>query len=132
MIARRIVEDGSEKSASTHEVRLREARGLIDLQMYDGAYYLAGYAVECALKTCIAKGTRRHEFPEKQKVISSHTHDLWDLVKLAKLKEAHAVEIKKRCTFPKELGFHAIMVGGESLSHACSRHCASARGSRGQ
>ena len=36
-------------------IRLREARALARLGMNDGAYYLAGYAVECALKACIAK-----------------------------------------------------------------------------
>jgi len=36
---------------------------------FDGAYYLAGYAVECAIKACIAKGTRRYEFPDKRKVL---------------------------------------------------------------
>jgi HEPN domain-containing protein len=37
------------------KVRLKEATALLNLRMYDGAYYLAGYAVECALKACIAK-----------------------------------------------------------------------------
>jgi HEPN domain-containing protein len=46
-------------------VRLKEANVLLRLGLSDGAYYLAGYAVECALKACIAKGTRRYEFPDK-------------------------------------------------------------------
>jgi len=29
------------------KVRLKEARALLDFGLYDGAYYLAGYAVEC-------------------------------------------------------------------------------------
>jgi len=40
---------------------------LLRLGLFDGAYYLAGYAVECALKACIAKGTQRFEFPDKRK-----------------------------------------------------------------
>ena len=44
-------------------IRINEAKGLLSLGLHDGAYYLAGYAVECALKACIAKETKRHEFP---------------------------------------------------------------------
>jgi hypothetical protein len=56
-------------------VRLSEARALLKAELPDGAYYLAGYAVECALKACIAKETQRYEFPDKKRVNSSHTHD---------------------------------------------------------
>lgn len=38
-------------------IRLTEAKGLLALGLWDGAYYLAGYAVECALKAYIAKQT---------------------------------------------------------------------------
>jgi len=58
------------------ELRLKEARVLLAAELPDGAYYLSGYAVECALKACIAKRTREHDFPEKKLVIDSHTHDL--------------------------------------------------------
>jgi HEPN domain-containing protein len=47
-------------------IRLREAEALARLGMSDGAYYLAGYCVECALKACIAKATQRQEFPDKK------------------------------------------------------------------
>ena len=75
-------------------VRLQEARALLDLGLYDGAYYLAGYAVECALKACIAKDTRRHQFPDKKKVDSSHSHVLIDLIKVAGLKDQHGERVK--------------------------------------
>jgi len=39
------------------DVRIDEAVVLLDQGKYDGAYYLAGYAVECSLKACIAKLT---------------------------------------------------------------------------
>src|SRR5450755_5096604 len=68
-------------------VRLSEARALLKAGLPDGAYYLAGYAAECALKACIAKETRRYEFPEKKRVSASHTHDLADLVKVAELQD---------------------------------------------
>jgi hypothetical protein len=37
------------------KVRLKEATALLKLELFDGAFYLAGYAVECALKACVAK-----------------------------------------------------------------------------
>jgi HEPN domain-containing protein len=56
------------------KVRLKEAKALLDLGMPDGAYYLAGYAVECALKACLAKGTVKYEFPDKKRSASAvHT-----------------------------------------------------------
>jgi HEPN domain-containing protein len=58
------------------ELRLREAQALLAAGLPDGAYYLAGYAVECALKACIAKRTREHDFADKKLVNDSHTHDL--------------------------------------------------------
>lgn len=69
-------------------IRMNEAKGLLSLGLNDGAYYLAGYAVECALKACIAKETKRHEFPDKRRADSSHTHSLSDLVRYAKLESA--------------------------------------------
>jgi HEPN domain-containing protein len=66
-------------------IRLREARVLLRNGYYDGAYYLCGYAVESGLKACIAKKTKRHDFPDKNTVNESYTHDLTKLVKTAGL-----------------------------------------------
>jgi len=44
-------------------MRLKDAEVLLQKGRNEAAYYLAGYAVECALKACIAKQTKRHEFP---------------------------------------------------------------------
>lgn len=54
---------------------------------YAGAYYLTGYAVECALKACIAKQIKRHDFPDKKLIMDAHTHDLEKLVRLAGLRQ---------------------------------------------
>jgi hypothetical protein len=55
----------------------------------EGAYYLTGLAVECALKACIARNTRRHDFPPNQSAISDiYTHDLVKLIGAAKLEVA--------------------------------------------
>jgi HEPN domain-containing protein len=44
------------------EIRIKEAKVLLDRKCYEGAYYLAGYAVECALKACIAKENASSRF----------------------------------------------------------------------
>jgi HEPN domain-containing protein len=67
------------------KARLTEAKALLKLGLNDGAYYLAGYAVECAIKACIAKGSQRHEFPDKRKADASYSHNLQDLIRVAGL-----------------------------------------------
>ncbi len=68
------------------ELRLRESKALLAAGFTDGAYYLAGYAVECALKACIAKRTREHDFAERDSK-DYYVHDLEKLLGLAKLKD---------------------------------------------
>ncbi len=63
--------------------RIREARILFSAGEHSGAYYLAGYAVECALKACIAKSVRRFDFPDKDRAQRSYSHDLRELARLA-------------------------------------------------
>jgi HEPN domain-containing protein len=70
------------------KVRLREAKLLLAANAPDGAYYLAGYAVECALKACIAKATKRHDFPDKQRANDSYTHNAKKLIVVAGLESA--------------------------------------------
>jgi hypothetical protein len=79
-------------------VRLAEARALLDAGLYDGAYYLAGYAVECALKACIARRTRIHDFPPKPSdVRGMYTDDPVGLVRAADLRDSLADRIQS-CT----------------------------------
>jgi hypothetical protein len=66
-------------------IRLREARTLFRARQYAGAYYLAGYAIECALKACIAKQTREHDFPDRKTVNDSYSHNLDQLLRVAGL-----------------------------------------------
>ena len=80
-------------------IRLKEAKALLKGGMADGAYYLAGYAVECALKACIAKGTQRFEFPDKKRVDSSYSHNLDLLVRIAGLEDARAAYFKQSSEF---------------------------------
>lgn len=65
--------------------RMRESKILLNAQEYSGAYYLAGYSIECALKACIAKGTRQHDFPDKDRALKSYSHRPLELMKVADL-----------------------------------------------
>jgi hypothetical protein len=73
-----------------HLSRLREqeAQALLDNGCFAGAYYLLGYAVECALKACIAKQIRRYDFPDRRLVTDSYTHDLEKLLNISGMKNA--------------------------------------------
>ena len=68
-------------------LRLKEARLLLKTNCPEGAYYLAGYAAECAIKACIAKRTERFEFPDLRIAQESWGHDLSRLAKAAALDE---------------------------------------------
>lgn len=67
--------------------RRREAAALLHSRLFPGAYYLVGYAVECALKACIAKQTNKHDFPNRRLATDCWTHDLEKLVQLAGIKQ---------------------------------------------
>lgn len=83
------------------KVRLREARYLLEKQCFDGAYYLAGYAVECGLKACIAREIRRYDFPDKSKVDQTHTHNIRQLVRVAGLEDARTERAMSEPDFDK-------------------------------
>jgi len=69
------------------EMRIADAQSLFQAGRYEGAYYLAGYAVECAIKACIAKLVRRHDFlPEREIVSKIYVHDIEKLIGVAGLK----------------------------------------------
>jgi hypothetical protein len=65
--------------------RLRESKVLLAKGEYSGAYYLAGYVVECGLKACIARQTRRNDFPDKKRAEASWTHSPETLIRAAGL-----------------------------------------------
>jgi HEPN domain-containing protein len=69
------------------QIRIAEAQKLLEAGMPEGAYYLAGYAVECALKACIAKNVKQFDFPPpKREIETYYTHNIEKLVEAAKLK----------------------------------------------
>ncbi len=70
-------------------LRLKEAKILFKSGSPQGAFYLAGYAIECALKACIAKQTRQSEFPPSRRVIEEYyKHDPTALIGAAQLRPA--------------------------------------------
>jgi hypothetical protein len=77
------------------EIRLAEAKLLAGASQPGGAYYLAGYAIECALKARIASRFREGEIPDRALVNSIYTHELTALLRLAGLESEleDAIEI---------------------------------------
>lgn len=72
------------------ESRILEAKVLLAAQLWSGAYHLAGYCVECALKSCVLVRIERDGviFEDKKFSEQCWTHDLIRLVKLAALDTA--------------------------------------------
>ena len=67
--------------------RILDAKALLAAKRWASAYYLAGYAVECGLKSCIIRRLMTtDEFPEKKFSEQCWTHSLTQLLSLAGLK----------------------------------------------
>ena len=66
--------------------RINDAGALLNAARFSGAYYTSGFAVECALKACVARNTRQYDFPlspdETRKIWS---HDLNRLLEFSGL-----------------------------------------------
>jgi hypothetical protein len=71
---------------SLSAIRIKEEEILLTADCFHGAYYLAGYALECTLKACIAKHVEEFDFPDK-KLTNGYTHNLANLVVTAGLKQ---------------------------------------------
>ena len=81
------------------EIRISEAAVLLTSGNFPGAYYLAGYALECALKACIAKQVSQYDFPNKKLAEDSYSHDLPKLIGVAGLKQALSQKEKEDVEF---------------------------------
>ena len=75
-------------------IRVKEARVLFKNGYFSGAYYLLGYAVECALKACIAKQIKRYDFPDRKLINDSYSHELEKLLSVSGLKAELQEEIR--------------------------------------
>ena len=73
------------------ELRVKEAEALLSQNYFDGAYYLLGYAVECAFKACIAKTTKEYDFPPDRKTVEAvYQHDPSKLLKASGLETSNS------------------------------------------
>ena len=75
-------------------LRVKEAKVLLENGYFSGAYYLLGYAIECALKACIAKQIKRYDFPDRKLINDSYSHELEKLLGVSGLKEKLQDEIR--------------------------------------
>ncbi|MEN9327832.1 MAG: hypothetical protein RI947_640 [Candidatus Parcubacteria bacterium] len=67
--------------------RLSEARLLLSSNENSGAYYLAGYAIELALKACYCKQVGKYSYPPERKIYDQlYTHDLNQILTVSGVK----------------------------------------------
>ncbi len=81
--------------------RIDDATILLQSQRWSAAYYLAGYAVECSLKSCVLAHVDQTGVLFKDKKFSEKcwTHDLLALVRLADLETALYAHLQSSPTF---------------------------------
>lgn len=77
------------------ELRIRDAKVLLDTASWSAAYYLSGYSIELALKACIAKQFSAMTIPDKSFVNDVFSHDYSKLIGLAGLQQS--LQAKLRC-----------------------------------
>lgn len=96
------------------EDRALEAKTLLDAGLWSGAYYLIGYAVECALKACVLLRVERSGviFEDKRFSERCWTHDLKELIKLAGLESECDNAISTDPSF--ELNLQAVITWDEA------------------
>jgi len=70
------------------DARVADAQALLQAGRWAGAYYLLGYAVECAIKACAARQFRQDEIPDKTVVNGFYTHRLDRLLGISGAKAA--------------------------------------------
>jgi hypothetical protein len=78
------------------ETRLLDAKELLSGKRWSGAYYLSGYAVECALKACVLVYVENNTgviFEDRKYLDKCWTHDFETLVTAADLKTARHADI---------------------------------------
>jgi HEPN domain-containing protein len=79
--------------------RVADAAALLAAGRYQAAYYLCGYAVEFALKACIARQVREFDFPDRKVVNDSYVHDLKKLLTVSRMAELHREEVDQNDSF---------------------------------
>ena len=77
------------------EERVLDAEVLLKEKRWSAAYYLAGYAVECGLKSCVLVYIENTGiiFQDRKFAGNCWTHDIEELVKLAGLERERGVDV---------------------------------------
>ncbi|MGH9440079.1 MAG: HEPN domain-containing protein [Terriglobia bacterium] len=83
--------------------RFEDAEALLKCGRYACAYYICGYAIECALKACIAQRTRAGDFPPKN-AQTYYSHDLTRLLEIAGLAADYRKEAAADPSFDENWG----------------------------
>ena len=102
------------------ELRLADAQILLANRRYAAAYYLAGYAVECGLKACIARQFKLYEFPSRN-AETRYRHGLEALAKNDRL--AGALD-RQKSSAPKFASNWSVVIdwsGQSRYKHDWSR-----------
>ena len=81
------------------QVRLEDALFLLQANRASSAYYLAGYAVELALKVCISKLMQPNMIPDKAFINAIYTHKLDSLLSIAGLRPQFDADTKADSQF---------------------------------
>ena len=108
------------------EIRRSEAEVLLNSQKFHGAYYLIGYALECAIKICITHQVQQFDFPNKQLAQKSHTHDLTDLLAVAGLKQK--LNAQERANEDFEINWGIVKDWSETSRYDCTINQTQAEG----
>jgi hypothetical protein len=78
------------------EERILAAQTLLAAQQWSSAYYLAGYAVECGLKSCIVAYVSKNIgilFTDRRLSDKCFSHNFDELIRVAGLEDAKNTEI---------------------------------------
>lgn len=75
--------------------RVRDARALLKARRWSAAYYLVGYAIECALKACVLAYVQKTGiiFQDRKYAEKCWTHDIEVLLMAADLKVARDIDV---------------------------------------
>jgi hypothetical protein len=88
------------------EERIKDAEALLTGKRWEFAYYSAGYAVECALKSCILSRMIHTGwvFEEKWRADVCRTHDFGELIRLAGLSQELADRLAESAAAAASVG----------------------------
>jgi HEPN domain-containing protein len=108
------------------ELRVQDAEALLTVSRWDAAYYLLGYAIECALKACVAKQFRLHEVPDKELVNSFYTHSFDRLLAISGVKSN--LEIRRKVDTSFGENWNTVRDWSETVRYEVGKTEAVARG----